>query len=182
MTRHSYFEENKHELPGSIPAWSGDENPRSILEEGGKVTPTLPTPLPRRSLSSASGGGSIPPLVAVSHSKSSRLLLLVSMESESLQQHSVTLADNTLKSERTKGSSREHTPGSASMEAARIRWRRPGGYGLERSMGLTLPLRPRPPAGSTPARDGWCPSTRPAGWRRPRRWDLEEKALPPPSS
>lgn len=50
----------------------------------------LPTLLPRRSLSSASGGG-ILPLEAVSCSRSTRLFLLVSVESESLQRHSVTL-------------------------------------------------------------------------------------------
>ena len=57
MTRYSNFEENKPELPRSISAWSGDETPRSALEGGGKVVPTLPTPLPQCSLSSASGGG-----------------------------------------------------------------------------------------------------------------------------
>ena len=102
MTRHSHLEENKCELPGSIPAWSGDGTPRSTIKEGGKVTPTLPTLLPRRSLSSESGGGSIPPLEAVSRSTSSRLFLLVSVEGEPLQQHSVTLTDNTSRSERTR--------------------------------------------------------------------------------
>ena len=120
MMQHSHFEENKHELPESIPAWSRDRTPRFTLNGGGKFAPMLPTPLPRQWLSSASRGGSIPPLVAVSRSKSSCLLLMVSVESESLQQHSVTLTDNTSKLERSKGSYKECTNGSASTEAAQI--------------------------------------------------------------
>ena len=78
------FEESKHGLPGSLPARSGDETPQSVLEGGKKVAPVLPTLLPRRSLSSVSGGG-ILPLEAVSCSRSTRLFLLFSAERESLQ-------------------------------------------------------------------------------------------------
>ena len=120
MSRHLYIKESKHRLPGSLPAQSGEETLWSVLEGGGKVAPTLPNPLPQRSFSSASGGG-ITPLVAVSCSRSTHLFLLVSVESESLQRHSVTLTGGLWKSKGTIGSCEEHTPGSASTVVARIR-------------------------------------------------------------
>ena len=144
MTVRSHLEENKHELTGSIPAWFGDRTPRSNLKGAGKVAPTLPTPLPRQLLSSTSGGGSIPLLEAVSRSTSSRLFLLVSAEREPLQQHSVTLADNMSRLERTRDPAKNLPPGALQRKrqgsiggglgdigsSARWSWSSSGGRGL----------------------------------------------------
>ena len=150
-----------------------------FLRGGKKVAATLPTPLPRRSLSSASGGGTLS-LEAVSCSRSTRLLLVVSVESDSLQQHSVTLIGGLWITEQATRSWEECTPGSASAVEARNHWRRLGDCGLARSVGPTLLLRPRPPVGSTLAQGGWCPSAHPSRQRHLHRRDLGGKASPPP--